>query len=59
MIDRHLVTDLGLAALIAIPAVLPAAPTPRSLDSHVAAAQSSVAMADLKSDFARTAQSQG
>jgi hypothetical protein len=48
MIDRHLLTDLGLAALIAIPAVLPAAPTPRSLDSHVAAAQSSVAMANLK-----------
>jgi hypothetical protein len=48
MVDRHLLTDLGLAALIAIPAVLPAAPTPRSLDSHVAAAQSSVAVANLK-----------
>lgn len=34
MIDRRLVTDLGLAALIAIPAVLPAAPTPRSVETH-------------------------
>ena len=46
MIDRRWVTDLGLAALIAIPAVLPAAPTPRSLDSHMAAAQEKVALAD-------------
>ena len=46
MIDRRWVTDLGLAALIAIPAVLPAAPTPRSLDSHVAAAQEKIAVAD-------------
>jgi hypothetical protein len=48
MIDRRLVTDLGLAALIAIPSVLPAAPTPRSPDSHVAAAQEKVAMADAR-----------
>jgi hypothetical protein len=59
MMDRHLLTDLGLAALIAIPAVLPAAPTPRSVYSHVAAAQSSVAMADLRSDAARASQAQG
>ncbi len=38
---RHLMADLGLAALIAVPAVLPAAPTPRSVDSHLAAAQPS------------------
>ena len=44
MIVRHLVADLGLAALIAIPAVLPAAPTPRSVDSHLAAAQPSANM---------------
>ena len=48
MIDRRLVTDLGLAALIAIPAVLPAAPTPRSPDSHVAAVQEKVALADAR-----------
>ncbi len=46
MIDRRWVTDLGLAALIAIPAILPGAPTPRSLDSHFAAAQPSVVLAD-------------
>jgi len=45
MIDRRWVTDLGLAALIAIPMVLPAAPTPRSVDSHIAAAQDKVALA--------------
>jgi hypothetical protein len=43
MTVRHLVADLGLAALIAIPAVLPAAPTPRSIDSHLATAQPPVA----------------
>jgi hypothetical protein len=37
MIDRRLAADLGLAALIAIPAALPAAPTPRPVNSHVAA----------------------
>lgn len=30
MIDRRLVTDVGLALLIALPSVLPAAPTPWS-----------------------------
>jgi hypothetical protein len=39
MIDRRWVTDLGLAALIAIPAVLPAATTPRSAETEVATAQ--------------------
>jgi hypothetical protein len=46
MIDRRWVTDFGLAALIAIPMVLPAAPAPRSVESHIAATQSSVALAD-------------
>lgn len=32
MFDRRLVTDIGLALLIAFPAVLPAAPTPWSAD---------------------------
>jgi hypothetical protein len=45
MIVRHLVADLGLAALIAIPAVLPAAPTPRSIDSHLAAEQPTTRLA--------------
>ena len=58
MIDRRLVTDLGLAALIAIPAVLPAAPTPRSPDSHVAAVQDKVALADAN-DAQRTAELPG
>lgn len=44
MTVRHLVADLGLAALIAIPAVLPAAPTPRSTDSHLASAQPSAGL---------------
>jgi hypothetical protein len=46
MIDRRWVTDLGLAALIAIPAILPGAPTPRSLDSHFATTQPPAALAD-------------
>ena len=46
MIDRRWVTDLGLAALIAIPAMLPAPPAPRSVDSHIALAQPSVVLAD-------------
>ncbi len=53
MIDRRLVTDLGLAALIAIPAALPAAPTPRSVDSHIAAAHPTViALAGSSADWA-------
>lgn len=58
MIDRRWVTDLGLAALIAIPAVLPAAPTPRSVDSHVAAVQDKVATADA-TDPARSSELPG
>jgi hypothetical protein len=58
MIDRRWVSDLGLAALIAIPAVLPAAPTPRSPDSHMAAAQDKVALADA-GDTARTSELPG
>lgn len=34
MIDRRLVTDIGLALLIALPATLPAAPTPWSADDN-------------------------
>ena len=44
MTVRHLVADLGLAALIAIPAVLPAAPTPRSIDSRLAYSQPSAGL---------------
>ena len=36
MIDRRLVTDIGLALLIAFPATLPAAPTPWSTDERSA-----------------------
>jgi len=36
MIDRRLVTDIGLALLIAFPATLPAAPTPWSADDKTA-----------------------
>ena len=32
MVDRRLVTDIGLALLIALPSALPAAPTPTSSD---------------------------
>lgn len=35
MIDRRLVTDIGLALLIASPAVLPAAPSPGNADDQV------------------------
>ena len=36
MLDRRLVTDFGLALLIAFPAALPAAPTPWSSDDDAA-----------------------
>jgi hypothetical protein len=50
MIIRHLVADLGLAALIAVPAVLPAAPTPRSVDSHLAMAKPSANLVVASND---------
>lgn len=36
MIDRRLVTDIGLALLIAFPATLPAAPTPWTTQEQAA-----------------------
>jgi hypothetical protein len=50
MIVRHLVADLGLAALIALPAALPAAPTPRSIDSHLASAKPSANLVVASND---------
>lgn len=47
MIDRRLVTDIGLALLIAFPAILPAAPTPWSTDER--AAKPSIAAEQAKS----------
>ena len=35
MIDRRLLTDFGLALLIALPSTLPAAPTPWNADDDV------------------------
>jgi len=58
MIDRRWVTDLGLAALIAIPAVLPAAPTPRSADIHPATIQHMAPTAEA-SDSGRAVQLPG
>lgn len=35
MLDRRWSTDIGLALLIALPTVLPAAPSPRSAQSEI------------------------
>jgi hypothetical protein len=35
MADRHLVSDIGLALLIALPATLPSAPSPWTADTEV------------------------
>lgn len=35
MIDRRMVTDVGLALLIAFPSILPVAASPRSADSSI------------------------
>lgn len=42
MFDRRLVTDISLALLIALPAFLPAAPTPWSTDDKAARAPAAV-----------------
>jgi len=41
MIDRRMVTDVGLALLIALPAALPAAPSPWNTAGEVARAETS------------------
>lgn len=46
MFDRRLVTDIGLALLIAFPATLPAAPTPWSTNDQ--AAKPSIAQEQAK-----------
>jgi hypothetical protein len=50
MLIRRLVADVGLAALIALPAVLASPLTPRSVDSKIAAEGSDVVLADAGID---------
>ena len=53
MTVRHLVADLGRAALIAIPFVLPGAPAPRSVDSRLVNAQPSAGLTIASASDAR------
>jgi hypothetical protein len=46
MADRRLLTDVGLALLIAFPATLPAAPNPWSTSDEVGKPSEAVAEAD-------------
>lgn len=41
MFNRKLVTDIGLAMLLALPAVAPAVPSPRTVEAHEALANKS------------------
>ena len=56
MIDRRMVTDVGLALLIALPAVLPAAPSPWNSDNEVSKADDSAVEAPANErDWAQSA----
>jgi len=57
MVDRRLVTDIGLALLIALPAILPAAPTPWSADDKTAKPSVAEAQAEAQPAFAEASPS--
>ena len=55
MFDRRLVTDVGLALLLAFPAILPAAPTPWSADDKAAKPSVAAEQAKPQAAFAEAA----